>query len=298
MCLSSVLQQSTVLGQSAAPKKVAISKDITLHYVERGAGEPIIFIHGLSGDYSIWMRQLDAFAERGYRAIAYSRRYNYPNQNTLQPDHSAVVEADDLAKFIRKLGLPKAHIVGHSYGAYTALLLSLEHPELVQNVILAEPPIVPWLADLPGDQAEAGKLQLNKLMDEGVHPAKQAFLAGNDQQGLQTIFDCIAGKPLFARLPEFVKMRSRRNIKEVKAIMLSDDRYPEVDRDRVRQLQVPTLILSGGDSLATAKLTDLELERLIPEQSRRRVVLQGATHIMWIEKPVECREAVLDFINE
>ncbi len=274
-----------------------IGDGVALHYVERGEGEPIIFIHGLTGDYAVWMRQLEAFAERGYRAIAYSRRYNYPNKNELRPNHSASIEADDLAAFIRKLKLPKAHIVGHSYGGYTALILSLENPDLVRTLTLAEPPIVPWLADLPDGHSEDGKAHLRKLMNEGVNPAKAAFESGDDEAAMRTIFDCIAGKQMFERLPEFVKDRCRRNIKEVKAIMISEDRYPAVDREQVRRLVVPTLILSGSKSRATAKLTDLELERLIPERSRKRVVLQGATHAMWVEQPVQSREAVLVFIR-
>ena len=70
----------------------------------------------------MWEKQVTAFAAEGFRALAYSRRYNYPNTNQLQPNHSASVEADDLAKLLSKLSIPKAHIIGHSYGAYTALL--------------------------------------------------------------------------------------------------------------------------------------------------------------------------------
>ena len=63
-------------------------------------------------------------------------------------------------------------------------------------------------------------------------------------------------------------------------------------------LVVPTLSLSGSESWDTAKMTDLELERLIPERSRKRVVSQGAMHIMWLEQPVQYRDAVLEFIRE
>ena len=297
---SLMLMQSPAVCASENPPEVkaaSVGDGVVLHYVERGAGEPIIFVHGLTGDYSVWMHQLEACAGNGYRAIAYSRRYNYPNENRLRPNHSAIVEADDLAAFIRELKLTKAHIVGHSYGGYTALMLALKRPELVRTLTLAEPPIAPWLADLPGDDGEAGRGHLMKLMDEGVQPAKVAFEAGDDEAALRTIFDCIAGRAMFDSLPDFVQNRCRRNIREVKAIMLSEDRYPAVDRQQVRQLDVPTLILSGSGSRATAKYTDPELERLISKTSRRRVVLDGATHNMWVEQPVQCRKVVLEFIR-
>ncbi|MEM9478063.1 MAG: alpha/beta hydrolase [Verrucomicrobiota bacterium] len=128
-------------------------------------------------------------------------------------------------------------------------------------------------------------------------PARKEFEAGNDEVAMRTMFDCIAAKATFDGMPEFVKDRCRRNINEMKALVSSKDIYPDVDRDRVRQLDVPTLILSGSESEAVAKYTDVELERLIPEGSRKRVVLEGATHIVWVEQPVQSRNAVLNFIR-
>lgn len=290
--------QSPLFGQELVPKKVKLGNGVGLHFIEKGEGEPIIFIHGLTGDYSVWNRQVDAFAKEGYRAVAYSRRYNFPNKNKLRPNHSAIVEANDLAQFMNELKVKDAHIVGFSYGAYTALILALEHPEKVKTLTLAEPPVSPWLADLPGKHAEAGKAHLKRLIEEGVKPAKTKFESGNDEAAMRIMFDCIAAKATFDKLPGFVKARCRRNINEMKALVTSDNIYPNVGRDRVRRLGVPTLILSGSESKAVAKYTDLELERLIPGNSRKRVVLHGATHILWVEQPVKARNTVLEFIRE
>ena len=60
-------------------RRVALRDDVELHYIERGKGVAVIFVHGSLGDYSTWDAQLGPFAET-YRAIAYSRRYNYPNK--------------------------------------------------------------------------------------------------------------------------------------------------------------------------------------------------------------------------
>ncbi len=284
-------------GQGLAPKTVSIANDVTLHYVEQGDGEPIVFVHGLLDEYSTWLPQLQGFASEGYRAIAYSRRHNYPNKNRIRPNHSALLEADDLSALVHELDLEKVHVVGHSYGAYTALFFALKYPDQARSVTLAEAPIVPWLLDLPADQQEAGKAQLAKLMNEGVHSAKLAIESGDENAAIKAMFDAIGGNGKFDALPEFVKKKCHRNILELKAFLLSENRYPDVARKEVRRLAVPTLILSGSQSVATARFTDPELERLIPVPSRKRVVFQGATHIMWIEQPVRFRQTVLDFIR-
>src|SRR4051812_21988235 len=66
------------------PKKVSVADGVELHYVERGKGVPVVFIHGTGSDYSVWGDYLGSFADI-YRAIAYSRRHNYPNTNKVQP---------------------------------------------------------------------------------------------------------------------------------------------------------------------------------------------------------------------
>ncbi len=128
-------------GEPSELRKATVAPRVELHYLERGKGVAVIFIHGSLGDYSAWDGQLGPFAE-GYRAIAYSRRYNYPNTTTLQPNHSAVVDAADLASLIKKLNLGKVHLIGHSYGGYAALFVAVNHPELVRTLVLAEPPLV------------------------------------------------------------------------------------------------------------------------------------------------------------
>jgi pimeloyl-ACP methyl ester carboxylesterase len=110
-------------------RAVDVGDGVALHYIEEGTGVPVIFVHGSLSDYEYWHAQLPEFAKK-YRAIAYSRRYNYPNSNPPITGYSALTDARDLAGLIGKLRLGKVYVIGHSYGALTALLLATEHPEL------------------------------------------------------------------------------------------------------------------------------------------------------------------------
>ena len=293
-----VVFSSPANGEKLKLQKVSLDNKVTLHYAEQGTGEPIIFVHGLTGDSSYWTHQVEAFAKKNYRAITYSRRYNFPNDNQSRPNHSAAVDAEDLAGLIRKLGLKKTHVVGFSFGGYSALLLAIKHPELVQTLTLAEPPLAPWLSSLPGEQSQAGRLQSQKLLKEGVIPARAAFKAGNDELAMRTMIETISGKGVFEKIPKSALERIRRNVKEMKAVITSRSAYPFIPREKVRQLKVPTLILSGSKTVATARYTDPELERLLPERSRKRIILKDATHNMWMEQPENCRTAVLGFIKD
>ncbi len=80
------------------------------------------------------------------------------------------MDAEDLAKLIATLGLPRAHIVGHSYGAYVALLLATRHPELVRSVVLSEAPVMRWLPEIEG-----GKALFTEFMTTVWEPTTRGF---------------------------------------------------------------------------------------------------------------------------
>lgn len=294
------LQTATSFGQSRemVRRDVDIGDGISLHVVEQGEGEPLIFIHGVTNSFLTYQRQVSAFAFRGYRAICYSRRYNHPNDNAFQPNHSAVVEADDLGRLLTALKIEKAHLMGHSYGAYTALMFALKHPERTATVTLAEPPLIPWLDSIEGEKAEAAKAFRDDHLTRFVGRVRAAFDENDEDQVLRAFFDYMVGKGSIERLPARVVEGRRQNLKELKALVYSNDMFPSVKREDVSKLNVPVLILSGARTHGVAKYTDDELERLLPEATSRRVIFENATHMMWLEEPVRSRNTVLHFIRE
>jgi len=83
----------------------------------------------------------------------------------------------------------------------------------------------------------------------------------------------------------------------LKALVQSNNMYPSIERGAVRKIEVPTLLLSGENSPSSQKLIDAELERLLPEKGRQRVIIHGVDHGMWFQQPEACRKAVLEFLR-
>ena len=294
------LQTAALFGQSGEmiSRDVDIGKGISLHVVEQGEGEPLIFIHGVTNDFRTYQRQVLAFAASGYRAICYSRRYNHGNDNALQANHSAIVEAEDLDRLLTALKIEKAHLMGHSYGAYTALMFALKHPDRIATVTLAEPPLIPWLDSIEGENAEAAKTYRKDHLSRFVSRVRAGFDEDDEDKVLRAFFDYFVGEGAVDRLPERVVEGRRQNLKELKALVYSKNMFPSVKREDVSKLKVPVLILSGARTHGVAKFTDDELERLLPEATSRRVIFENATHMMWLEEPVRSRNTVLQFIRE
>jgi pimeloyl-ACP methyl ester carboxylesterase len=232
--LLSILIAASATSQNLQPTKVVVNR-VELHYVEQGEGEPLIFLHGGSGDYRAWEPQLKLFS-KNYRVVTYSRRYNYPNQNPLlAKNHSAYVEADDLAALMHKLKLGPAHLVGTSYGAFTALVLALKHPELVRSLVLSEPPVHQLIRDTAN-----GEVVYNEFITNTWGPAGEAFRKGDDKGAMRTLSKGIFGDGRFDSLTHQALAASMQNSRGFKVLTLSSNPFPNLPKRTIRRLQTPT----------------------------------------------------------
>lgn len=266
---------------------VDIGNGITLRYAEEGHGAPVVFVHGSLSDYSYWKAQVDAFS-RHYRAIAYSRRYNWPNKNPARPGYSAVTDADDLAAFIQKLHLGRVYLIGHSYGALDALFLAVKHPELIRAMVLAEPPAVSLLNDLPGNEEQSGKAMYTDIQRRMVAPMKVAFSNGDTNAGVGVFIDFVFNNPhAWSGFSAADRADTLRDAHEWDVMMTTGTLFPYIDPAAIRKIRLPVLIMSGGKSYPFLSLIDQELARLIP--GSRNIVFPNDGHQMWYQSPVLCR---------
>jgi pimeloyl-ACP methyl ester carboxylesterase len=111
-----------------------------LHYIDTGGpGPAVVLIHGLGGTLWHFTYALVGKLSGEFRIIAVDRPGS--GYSTRPNDVSARlgVQADTLAKFMRKLGLKDPLLVGHSLGGALALAIALDHPDCAGAVALIAP---------------------------------------------------------------------------------------------------------------------------------------------------------------
>lgn len=262
---------------------------VELHYVDRGEGVPILFIHGGLADYREWSPAADALPP-GFRTIVYSRRFSFPNKNaTPGNDHSMLRDVDDVAALIEQLGLSPVHLVGASYGAFTALMVALHRPDLVRSVTAAEPPLLHWLPDI-----ENGRAAHDHFYDAVMKPTAAAFASGDPVQALSVALDFFVGPDGINQVPPDFRDMLMANIEDWRAITTAPQSLPRVTREQIAAIPVPVLLISGAKTADVHRLIDPEVARVIP--GAKRVVIADGTHDMCSEQPAACAAAIGEFI--
>jgi pimeloyl-ACP methyl ester carboxylesterase len=114
--------------------------DIEIAYLDEGAGEPIVLIHGFASTKEVnWVQPgwVATLTKAGRRAIALDNRGHGASTKHYDPAayHSSAM-ADDVRALLDHLGLARADMMGYSMGARIAAYLALGHPERVRSVIL------------------------------------------------------------------------------------------------------------------------------------------------------------------
>lgn len=219
----------------APPDRAVLPSGVELHYVQGGAGAPLVFVHGVMGDWASWAPQWPAFCAR-YRCTTYSRRYNHPNRNDMpSPDHSALVEAEDLRQFMGVLGLDSAILVASSYGAFVALALAVRCPSMVTALVAVEPAMLCY-----ADYSDAGRQERLRFTQSVITPANAAFRRGDDALGA-TLMTGGIHRSGAAALQGPALARRLQNARAMRMLALSSNEFPLLPPAALGALSCPVL---------------------------------------------------------
>ena len=159
---------------------------VRLYYEEAGSGSAVVFVHEYAGDYRTWEAQMRFFA-RAHRCITYSQR-GYPPSDVPGDgaQYSQDIARDDVLALMDALKIDKAHVVGHSMGAYTALHVGIKAPARCLSVTAAgcgwgSKPDAKEREAMKAVAAETGKM----FAEQGIEKAAAAYADAPMRQALK-----------------------------------------------------------------------------------------------------------------
>lgn len=245
-------------------------------YSEAGGGErtPIVFLHGVGSDKSVWRPQLARFGEER-RAIA----FDYPGYGDSDPVQEETTRDDYAAAILggmRALGVQRAHICGLSLGGVVAIALHHAAPDACASLVLAD-----TFAAHPEGEA---------ILDR----SRTALESGSLRHMAEARVDVLLAQPADPAVrSEVIETMGRIDpaayLIGAEAVWLADQ------RERAHEIRVPTLVICGSQDRVTPPALSHVLTGLIP--GAQHALIEGAGHLGNLERPDEFNTLVGAFIR-
>lgn len=256
-----------------------------LAYEVAGSGSPVLLLHAGVADRRMWATQVPAFAQR-LTTITYDMR-GYGQSPLPTVEFSPL---DDIAALLDHLGVEKAHLVGCSMGAATALEFAIDHPDRVDMLVLLN-------SGAPGYTPEDGYYE-----PPGWDDAVAAFKAGD----LDTIADfevrLWVDGPF--RSPDQVATDVREAVREMDLLALSNEAQREVlivrpetpAGMRLAEVTASTLVILSELDVPDMKPLAEYLAAGIGDA--RLEIMNGVAHLANMEAPDVFNDLVIGFLSD
>lgn len=302
-----------------APSYWRTEKGILLYHFEDGSGTPVLIIHGGPG-----VPQNQAWAglkllNNNYKFVYYHQRgcgkstrpfdtfsskNYYENMKLLEGKLGIDAQLADIEHIRQLLGVEKLIIVGHSFGGFLASLYAAEYPDHVAKLILVSPAEVLKMPQKDGGLYE----EVRRLLPEGTEKKeyelylKRFFDYGKifsqSEQSLSRM-NFEFGEYYAAALKTRGKVLSEPFLQRDAGGWVTPALFFSLGRKCdfcpfLRNIKAPTLIVLGKDDLMPAESAK-DYSDNIP--GSRVVVIEGASHFAFAEKPERFAKVVTEFLQ-
>ena len=264
-------------GSAGTPGSFAAVAGGKIYYEECGSSQQaVVLVHDGVLHSAAWDEVWPEFCKH-FHAIRYDRR-GYGRSPAATQGHFAT---DDLAALLRHLKMSRAAVVGSSHGGEISINFTLEHPEMVQQLVLVGAVVggMPYsLHFLERGEALGKPLEKSDVPGAIAAATKDKYLiaAGNDA--------------------------AKKHMADLLAASPQDLTHPELELPvkpalpRLKEIRVPTLLVTGDADIPDVHAHAGAIEAGIARS--RRVVLSNVGHLMYLEKPAEFSKIVIDFIEQ
>ena len=254
-------------------------QDIEINYREEGAGFPLILIHGLNGDLTGWALVLPEFSKH-YRTLALDVR---GHGGTSKPDQPYSIKgfSEDFYSFMKQLNISRAHLLGLSMGGAIAQQFALDHPEMIQSLVLVS------TFSYIDEQAHRAFARLGQSLKEGGYPA---FFDEVVKLAFTPRYIAANPGPLAELKAKRIAINSPVAIGRATEACLAFNL-----KNEIAKISIPTLVVSGRNDVFTPVHLAEQIHRSIRGSEWK--VLEDVGHNLYLEKGPEMAQIVLDFLG-
>jgi proline iminopeptidase len=270
--------------------------DVELYVHERGAGRPLVLLHGGPGfDGSVWFPGIEPLAAEGWRILAVDLRGNGRSDAGDTARWTLPQLADDVEALMRALDLSDPVVIGWSFGSFVAQAHIARHGTASAYVLMgtvAEP------SALERVQEHLARFEPERLREQVRSSWEREATVQTPEECRQLWHDQIPFQVLAPEGPvvDFLVQHDEIVFRpEILRHFAAGGTYGMEDfRPQLREFRKPVLVLSGEGDRTTDPASAHEVAEALP--LGEEVVIAGAAHMTLYERPDETLAALRGFL--
>src|SRR5215212_11592154 len=231
--------------------------DVKTWYDEKGEGEPLVLMHGGLVDARFFDENIGPLAER-FHVFTPERRGHGHTPDVEGPITYDLMARDTIAFLDAVVGVP-AHLVGHSDGAFVAMLVAMRRPDLVRDLVM-----ISGGFNKEGEAAPGAEFDVEQVT-QFLGPAYGEVSPDGEEH-----FPVVAEK-----------------------IKRMAETEPNLERSELSKVRCRTLVMFSDDDLMTIEHADATYKAI---ENAELAIVPGTSHFLIQEKPELCNAIVLDFL--
>ncbi|WP_227938337.1 alpha/beta fold hydrolase [Alkalihalobacillus deserti] len=255
--------------------------DQTINFVEKGIGEPVILLHGVGLDHTMWKQQID-YLSMNHRVIAYDMLCHGESEKT--SEHYELIHfVDQLLMLLDGLTITKAHLIGFSMGGMVAQLFGVLHPDRVQSLCFMSA-----VANRTKAQQEAVLNRVKQVEQEGH---------------LVTIDEAISrwfNEHYMKSNPEIIQsIKNKLKENDPLAYLKAYTVFANADQElwgKLEQINQPTLIMTGEADVGSSPVMATQMHERI--KGSELVIIPSIRHMLPIEGADIVNQVLDSFIKK
>jgi pimeloyl-ACP methyl ester carboxylesterase len=263
---------------------IAQVNGVELEYEVAGTGEPVLLISPVLADGFLPLLSEPKLADH-YQLIRYHKR-GWVGSTHTAPPVSVVDHAVDAAALLDHLGVPRAHVAGHSSGAAVAAQLALDHPETVHTLILLELSLL----SVPSGAA----------FFEQAGPAFEAYASGDHEGAFATFMSVVSGldwetcRAVLERVPGTVA-QAVKDADTFFGVELPGLAEWAFGAEQAAAIHCPVLSVLGGDTQPLWVEVAAFLRSSVPNVEE--CTIDGVGHLLHGQRPEPVARAMAKFLK-
>lgn len=261
---------------------------LRMHYLDEGAGSPVLLLHGEPTWSFLWRKTIPALAQ-SHRVVAPDLiGFGRSDKPTEIGWYSYDRHVASIERLVNALGLEQLTLVVHDWGGPIGLRFAVEHEQLVERIVILDtgiaggkPPSERWLRFRDVVREVGGELDIGRLVEAGT------------AQGLPDEVRAAYDAP-------FPTPESKAGSLAFPELVPTEPEHPSTApmnrvRDALASWQKPVLVVWGKeDSVLLPRIAEHFVE-LIPGAHEPPTLIDGASHFLQEDRPDEVTAAIIGF---